>query len=668
MNYTLGYFLEERHIEGAYHLLKKQIEETKPLYNTLDFKIFRNDKVLENFNTTSFYNDFVKNDVFYYFQNKVFLLDYVGVQSAHKLRNYHFLSFEALVIYNAIGLYLNEVLELYQLSFNVILKESQASVYYGGKINKEAKKSNIFYYEDYQKFISKKEELTKPQEGKVKYVITMDIKSFFYSINHKILLDIINQNAISVSKKKIRFDENTIASIEFFFKYIMKGNCGIPVSSQNLVSSFLSSIYFAPFDHYVIDNYLKDNSISYIRYVDDFYLICEFDKNEKLSKIRNFIYSIENNISFFLMNELKISVSNDKMKRTKIDDLDSYYEFLSHSNAPSQGEGEIEIIQIKDILQEKSIEGKSLPDIFNECMEIIKKLKEKTLIFDKIDIDKKDSNFLNLILINKGVLDYSKSKDAITLIDKEKLFIDYNFLDYVLTKTKIFLHLISLTKENRDYFHNLILEDGNNINNINQRIMLAERFILQLDFLSEKDKKEEIILKSDITKYKEDYKKIINEFLKVQTNNTYAKLALKMIDFDVNIVDFEPIYGISILNKEISLMQQIKQRVINEKLGYFNVAFNHLLNEFQKLVEITYFEGNETNADSIWKKLSEKKFEVKEILKVYDFFKRRNQNSISHYNYSELGFWAVSETEYYEYKTDITRVIIKVLNEYNATP
>ena len=91
--YTLGYFLEVRHIEGSFKLLKKQIEQESPLYNTLDFRIFREEGIIGSFNSKEFYEKLVKNDVFYYFQNEFYLIDYLGVQSAYKIRNFPFLSF-----------------------------------------------------------------------------------------------------------------------------------------------------------------------------------------------------------------------------------------------------------------------------------------------------------------------------------------------------------------------------------------------------------------------------------------------------------------------------------------------------------------------------------------------------------------------------------------------
>jgi len=663
--YTLGYFLEIRHIEGAFKLLKKQIEQESPLYNTLDFKIFREEGIIGSFNPKDFYEKLVKNDVFYYFQNEIYLIDYLGVQSAYKIRNFHFLSFETLIIYNAVGFYVHEVLNQYQTDFDAILAKSNGKVFYGGKINsKEAAGSTIFYYEDYQDFITKKEELAKPEEGKVKYVITVDIKSFFYTISHKILLSIIDKNATKVTKKAMRYDENSIASIEFFLKYLMKGSLGIPVSSQNLVSSFLSSVYFSPFDQYLIDTYLIKPNISYIRYVDDFYLICEIENSTDPTEARNLIYDIENDISDFLSNELGLSVSSDKGKRTKIDDLESYYEFLTVSSATSPTEIEYEPVQIKDLSQEISIAGKTVQVIFNESVDIIKNVKAQLSEFDKLNIEKKDANFLNNILINEKVRDYCKSKDALDLIDKEELFLNYKSLDYILVKIKVFLHLISLTKKSRDYFHSLIITEGGNVRNVNQKLMLIERFILQLEFLSGKDLLEKTISKSDIQHYKEDYRRIINNFIKAQPKNSYAKLVLKMLDKKVYLTDFQPVYNVEMLNlvANTSLMQQIKQRHLNERLDYFNVAFNHLLNEFQNLAEAAFFNREKKDALEIRDKLTEEKFKVRDILLVSDFFKRRNQNSISHSNDPELGFWGVAETEYHQYKCKIEPIMQQLLN------
>lgn len=664
--YTIGYFLKEQHIELAYRLLKKQIDQKSPLYNTLDFKIYRDENKIVNFNSKKFYNNYIKNDVFYYFKNIFYITDFLGVQSAYKNRKYQFLSFESLILFNAIGLYIQELLNQYQTDFDSILSKSNGKIFYGGKLNfQKAENSTIFYYEDYQNFLTAKEELTKPIEGKAKYVLTVDIQAFFYSIGHKKLLSIIYNNATNVAKRAMKYDENTIASIDFLLRYFMKGEMGIPVASQNLVSSYLSSVFFSPFDQYIINKYLSSSNISYIRYVDDFYIIYEVDILENPDKIRNDIYTIENDISDFLSNELKLTVSSAKSQRTKIDNQESYFNFLTTSHTTSPNEVELVEIQIKDIVQEKEIKGKNAPTIFEECIEIISEVKSQLSDYHKIEIEKKNSNYLNNILVNQSVLDFSKSKKALEIIKDKQILMSYQSFDYVLVKLKVFLHLLTIQVDSRFYFHNLMKNECKDLVNINQKLMLIERFILQLEFVSFKDPKEKIISKLDIQNYKNEYIKILADFVSKKPKNIYCKLVYKMLNTKILLNDFKPMYTNSFLNKieNSSLLQQIKQRHLNEKLGFFNVAFNHLLNEFQNIVEATYFERKDKTALEIRDKLTEKGFTTQDILFVSDFFKRRNQNSISHTNYNELGFWGVSEIEYYQYKSKITPLIKTIIKD-----
>jgi hypothetical protein len=442
----------------------------------------------------------------------------------------------------------------------------------------------------------------------------------------------------------------------------MRENKGIPVSSQNLVSSYLSSVYFSPFDHYILDTYLKKPNVSYIRYVDDFYIIYEIDDTRPSSQARNELYNIENDISDFLCNELFLGVSNSKAKRTKIDDLDSYYDFLAVSHSNSLSEVGFVQVQIKDISQEKTTEGKTVEEIFDECLDIITTVKEQLNDYQKIDIDKKESNFLNNILIHQGTLNFSKSQKALDKIKNKALFSTYNSFDFLLVKLKVFLYLITLGSSTRSYFDNLIKQECKDVKNINQKLMLIEKFILQLEFLLYKDPKEKLIKQTEIDNFRNDYKTILSTFVKRKPNNYYARLIEKMLKGNTKLTNFKPIYRAKFLNKQenTALMQQVKQRHLNERLGFYNVAFNHLLNEFQNLVEAAFFDRKEQNALNIRNKLNEQGFEINKVLFVSDFFKRRNQNSISHTNYPELGFWGVSEKEYYEYRSKIIPLIKQI--------
>ena len=136
-----------------------------------------------------------------------------------------------------------------------------------------------------------------------------------------------------------------------------------------------------------------------------------------------------------------------------------------------------------------------------------------------------------------------------------------------------------------------------------------------------------------------------------------------MLGIKIDFLQVSNIYKEKFLNKEetTSFMQQVKQRVYNERIGHYNVAFNHLLNEFQNLVEAAYFNRKKQEALDIRNKLTKEKFKVSDILIVSDFFKRRNQNSISHTNDTELGFWGVDAKEYYKYKSKIEPLMQQIL-------
>ena len=70
-----------------------------------------------------------------------------------------------------------------------IYKSKNIDIFYNGKLNFENPiSSKIFYYEDYKEFIGLKESLTKPIDGKIKYAISLDIKSFFIQLTIKFYL------------------------------------------------------------------------------------------------------------------------------------------------------------------------------------------------------------------------------------------------------------------------------------------------------------------------------------------------------------------------------------------------------------------------------------------------------------------------------------------------
>jgi retron-type reverse transcriptase len=112
------------------------------------------------------------------------------------------------------------------------------------------------------------------------YVLKCDIKSFFPSINHNVLINII-QRYIS-DKKTMNLIDVIIRSYESPYQDGM----GIPIGA--LTSQLGANIVLMPFDHWM----KEENHVEfYVRYMDDF-IILHNDKRcllELLCKIENYL-------------------------------------------------------------------------------------------------------------------------------------------------------------------------------------------------------------------------------------------------------------------------------------------------------------------------------------------------------------------------------------------
>jgi hypothetical protein len=108
--FHLGHFLKLYHFEKAVLLLKEQLKQTSPLYNNLDFSLYRQAEI-DRIVISEFYNDYITRDSLYYFENKFYSKKYFGVQRAYKTREFHYLSISSLITYYALGMYVRELLD-----------------------------------------------------------------------------------------------------------------------------------------------------------------------------------------------------------------------------------------------------------------------------------------------------------------------------------------------------------------------------------------------------------------------------------------------------------------------------------------------------------------------------------------------------------------------------
>lgn len=143
------------------------------------------------------------------------------------------------------------------------------------------------------------------------FILKCDIKKFFASIDHKILMDIIS--------KYIR-DRNIISLIKEIVNSFHSTSLGVGLPLGNLTSQLLVNVYMNEFDQYV-KHKLKFKY--YIRYADDFVFISQDKKH-----LEDLIPVIQD----FLTTHLKLTMHPDKVY---IKTLASGLDFLGWIHFPS---------------------------------------------------------------------------------------------------------------------------------------------------------------------------------------------------------------------------------------------------------------------------------------------------------------------------------------------
>ena len=165
-----------------------------------------------------------------------------------------------------------------------------------------------------------KKYLEENKKYEVFYILKIDIKKYFYNIDHEVLLKMLKKELDSdeykiiesiikstnkdyINKEIAKLREkypNNIEDIPF-----IKKDKSLPIG--NLTSQFLAIYYLNKLDHYIVHNlHLK----YYIRYMDDF-IIIHHDK-QYLKYCLSIIIKILNNYYKLDINNKKTKITNNK--------------------------------------------------------------------------------------------------------------------------------------------------------------------------------------------------------------------------------------------------------------------------------------------------------------------------------------------------------------------
>ena len=610
-------FFDYNQWKDACELLEAQINliNRNKHFNTLNLQYFNSLSLeyREEVKSQDFFEKYISNLLFYGLEDVVFNNIYYVPKNRFSYRKMSYNSLVVRLINNAIGLYLYKVSEKFVNEF-VNNKDSNISSRYGGKIkyNDNGKislnKENLYYKQQYKEFTKELLEYINDNENN-RLIIKLDIQDFYENIKVKDFLKILESKVGYTIRNKYKYDKRKIENISDFYKFIMNGQDGIPQSDNDIVTSFIASLYMKLIDIDIItliNNMRMEKLKKYkiIQYCDDTYLILDFNEINQ-----NNMYIIVNRIiqetSLKLVKKYNLRFNN----KSKIFDL-SIEEKIKEIK---------KYIKINSQVEIELSKGEKPQKIFDDII-------SKIQVFSSQGINDADEESLLESLkkiYNDSVEGIINKKENLKILEDTIIQLDLN---------KIFLsnkYLVTLACKNESTKQKL-LEYIENLNNKNNN-----KFYYILEYIC----KEDIAYLEKIKdiNLKDEYKNILK----------FKNLDKKSLGYmNLNLDKLKKIISV-----DSRIIQQIKYRRINEVSHNYNIAFNHLVNEVKSILNKTYslsIEEKNYIVNNVKDDLFKNKYNLSTIINICNIFDRRNNNMISHSNGK-----VINKDEYDQYKEQI---------------
>jgi hypothetical protein len=368
------------------------------------------------------------------------------------------------------------------------------------------------------------------------------------------------------------------------------------------------------------------NGFKIIRYVDDIYISLDFREItifelDYTEDTRNgFIYQLLNKIADEFYRQLNLRF-NGKAELFRINKLDEREKLLELIKKVSEDYPEPE--------SEKDI---AVADKVNRLLGLIDTIKARDVSQVYKDLLSQESETLKDIY-DKSVLGLLST--AANIARLESKFLNFNF-DLLRVYPQPLIIMLTLCPTAKARLENYLLTKLS-LTTFDRGLLVV--LLCQSNFANVK-----LFEKLQAN----EQLKPIFEFMKfkkvVDNKNTgYYKVDLKKMKS---------------LIKQVSFIEQIRQRVYAERQGHYSVALNHLLNEVQ--LACCVLEGKDIKTykePDVEACLTAKGLDNSTKTKISNLFNRRNNNPVSHPGSDSRVAWAVEKTEYMDYKTYVAKTL-----------
>lgn len=621
MDTTLGYFITPNLWKESLRLLDFQVaakRKNRHFANLSNFYYERLGPAVEKLREQDYFEEKIANNLFYGLAKEFAIYSYVIPKISLGLRNYRFFTYPLRALYYSIGIYLVRLSQEFLSGY--YHKRVKIRSYYGGLLHFDANglvinENTIYYRRHYKRFRRDMQAQIRDDRIDDKVVISIDIQNYYDCISIPVLLEMLEKYCKATEQKRWHFDVISRDQIISFFRYLMSGNSGIPQADNDLVSSFIGFLYLTFADLRIEDQIKTIEEIAeyqIIRYTDDTAICLTFKPSVSPELREQIVESLTLRIADLLYYEFELRL-NTKTRLFWLCREDDRIEFEKSLKRVSPNYHRADDDSNEDPLSKAR-------NILNELEELKGSritVRFKHELQDEILKDVFDNRVRQLL----------SKQDNLKRISM--IFDGFNFSLVRVAPVPIIIVLL-LDQSAKSNFRAFLCS---------QDILTTNDIYLMLTYLCQTDFADTDIL-GKLKQFK-GMEEIVAKFeegsLSSQTPGYY---------------DLSP-QQIRSLKHSHDALEQVRLRVLSERMSQYSVALNHLLNEFHSIcfeMDSNRGRAKTYDAEKVAAFLEAKNVSNETCVKIRGLFDRRNANQVSHPGSTEGISWGVTAEEYRDYK------------------
>jgi len=631
---TLSHFVTYALWQDASRLLALEIacQQSNRHFRTLSMIYYRSiGSAVETLRSEEYFRRRVANNLFYGLESEFAALPYVVPKAGLGLRNYTFFTYPLRVVYYSVGLYL---LRLSQEYVDAFYDRYRTRIHsgYGGAIRYNGdslliSRENVYYRKYYKAFRTRmRSEATENRERKV--IIRLDLQDYYNEISIPRLMALLAENIKPSRQTRMRFDTTTEEEIVFLFRYLRDGHDGIPQYDNSLVSGFIGHLYMI-FGDLFLDDILRAagdvvESYSITRYVDDIYISVKFAPSATDADQTSFTDEFGAQVADVLFFKLGLRL-NPKTRYFRLEDDEQKEELLSGLRRVSP-----------EYVSPNDEDTRTPQERVDQVFEALAAIRDEVAESHSPARELRDE-------VLKQALDKPVAQMLDTKENKARIRQSFSAFDFAKVKIYPLPILVILLKdpETAEAFVQFLAEKPALTT---RDCDLIVQYLCQTGFQD-----------SRLLRKLSNYRPMARILEVVQRPRLGSEVPGY---FNLTASQLEK------LSHMAPVIQQIRYRVVSERMGSHSIALNHLVNEIHAICiefDDTVCRAADYDAEKVIDLLDRLGVPSDTRSNIRNMFDRRNNNLISHPASVEQSMSGVTHDEYRRFRSHVGLCVASIV-------